>query len=265
MKKFMANSDNLKVGCCGFRWSQKKYYSNFSLVEIQHTFYNPPKDETLIRWRNEAPEHFEFTLKAWQRITHLGSSPTYKRLKELPDIELLEQCGNFQPTKVVSDAYKRTLKCAQILNAKLILFQCPAKFTPEDENIENMRTFFLSIKKPREIRFAWEPRGNWPEALVQELCSELDLIHAIDPFKNFPTTQGTRYYRLHGRGRGNQKFKPSELKELLQAVRRDEETYVLFNNVYMIDDAAAFLNLASKNNMVGAVKEGYLGIGERSL
>jgi uncharacterized protein YecE (DUF72 family) len=53
-----------KVGCCGFREARAKYFRKFPLVEVQQTFYEPPKPSTLKSWREEAPEDFEFSLKA---------------------------------------------------------------------------------------------------------------------------------------------------------------------------------------------------------
>jgi len=71
---------NVKIGTCGFgRTKRPDYVKNLPVVEIQHTFYQPPMIETLEKWRRDVPEDFEFTLKAWQLITHEATSPTYKR------------------------------------------------------------------------------------------------------------------------------------------------------------------------------------------
>ncbi|NIN51751.1 MAG: DUF72 domain-containing protein, partial [Nitrososphaeria archaeon] len=72
-------SHAVKVGCCGFPGSRKGYFNDFNLVEIQQTFYKMPRLETAQRWRQEAPNEFEFTLKAWQLITHPPTSPTYRK------------------------------------------------------------------------------------------------------------------------------------------------------------------------------------------
>jgi uncharacterized protein YecE (DUF72 family) len=66
----------IQVGCCGFAAAKAKYHKNFAVVEIQQTFYQPPQEKTAEKWRNEAPPDFEFTLKAWQLITHPPQSPT---------------------------------------------------------------------------------------------------------------------------------------------------------------------------------------------
>lgn len=82
----------VKIGCCGFRSSRESYYPLLPAVEVQHTFYQPPQLATLAKWRKEAPADFEFTIKAWQLITHQSSSPTYRRLKR--ELTSSEKEGN---------------------------------------------------------------------------------------------------------------------------------------------------------------------------
>src|SRR6188472_4295205 len=124
-----------QVGTCGFRVTKYAYVDLLKCVEIQNTFYQPPMIKTLERWRQEVPDDFEFTLKAWQLITHESSSPTYKQLKRKLTDKELEEAGFFKPTDIVKEALDVTLACAKALGARTILFQCPAKFTPLPENI----------------------------------------------------------------------------------------------------------------------------------
>jgi uncharacterized protein YecE (DUF72 family) len=94
-----------KVGCCGFRLPLVEYTQLFPAVEIQQTFYQPPQILTLERWRAEAPSGFEFTLKAWQLITHASRSPTYKRLRRKLTDEERADAGFFKPTAIVREAW----------------------------------------------------------------------------------------------------------------------------------------------------------------
>jgi uncharacterized protein YecE (DUF72 family) len=64
-----------------------KSISKFCLVELQSTFYRVPKLETVAGWRMRAREDFEFSVKAWQAITHPLTSPTWKRAKIKVDVE----------------------------------------------------------------------------------------------------------------------------------------------------------------------------------
>lgn len=42
----------------------------FDTVELDTTFYGPPRPDTVSRWRSETPDGFEFTAKMPQTITH---------------------------------------------------------------------------------------------------------------------------------------------------------------------------------------------------
>jgi len=47
----MADARAVKVGRCGFAGSQTGYFQSFELVEVQQTFYEPPRKTTAERWR----------------------------------------------------------------------------------------------------------------------------------------------------------------------------------------------------------------------
>lgn len=236
----MASSTGMiKIGCCGFRSSRESYYGLLPAVEVQHTFYQPPQVSTLRRWRAEAPAGFEFTLKAWQLITHQSSSPTYRRLKRQLTEEEKEEAGAFRPNTVVEEAWELTRECAGALGARAVLFQCPASFRPVGENVEHMRRFFRRVRRD-ELIFCWEPRGGWPRELIKELCEELRLWHAVDPFAERTLTPGRCYFRLHGRKGWRYKYEDGELEELYSMLPKDAVSYVFFNNVEMRDDAARF-------------------------
>jgi len=235
----------VKVGCCGFPTNKKEYFKKFSLVEIQSTFYEiPARIETVKKWREEAPRDFEFTIKAFQVITHDSKSPTYKRLKR--KFGNPKNYGFFKNTKEVFDAWEMTREVAKALNSKIIVFQSPASFRPEKENIDNFRRFFKKIKEKNFIS-VWEPRGNWPEDLIRGLCKELNLVHCVDPFKQKPLFGKINYFRLHGKPGYNLRYEYTEkdLKELLKFCDK-KENYVLFNNLSMAKDAFRFQKLCQK-------------------
>src|SRR3954469_18451074 len=86
----------IKLGLCGFTIGAAQYYRRFKVLEVQQTFYDPPGPETLRRWRQAAPEDFEFTMKAWQVITHLGTSRTYRRLRSAFSDVQRQEAGGFR-------------------------------------------------------------------------------------------------------------------------------------------------------------------------
>lgn len=228
----------VKVGCCGFPGSKKDYFNRFKLVEVQQSFYKMPKLETAQRWRSESPADFEFTLKAWQLITHSPTSPTYRKagIKVPPGTE--EHYGFFRPSDEVYQAWEETRRFAQALEAKVIVFQCPPSFKQTPENIDNMRRFFPSVKNSGFL-LAWEPRGEWDEPTVKALCSELGLIHCVDPMEKRSLHGEIQYFRLHGGPGYRHQYSKEELKHLKGKVM-DRESYVLFNNLNMYHDALAF-------------------------
>jgi uncharacterized protein YecE (DUF72 family) len=228
----------IKIGCCGFPMAQAEYFRHFDVVEVQTTFYQPPALRTAEKWRSSAPPGFEFTLKAWQLITHEPTSPTYRRLKEPVDPARYEHYGAFRPTEEVLAAWQRTAEFTRASGATLVLFQSPASFRPGVENVANLRRFFSGIRRG-ELRLAWEPRGAWPAELVARLCRELDLIHCVDPFKNRPLYGEIQYFRLHGIGGYNYRYSDAELDQLAQW-GNEKATYLLFNNVWMKEDALRF-------------------------
>lgn len=219
-----------------------EYALLFPVVEVQQTFYQPPQIKTLARWREEVPPEFEFTLKAWQLITHEARSPTYKRLKTKLSEEEREECGSFRLSSTVKDAWKTTLDCAEALAARRVLFQCPASFVPTRENLARMRKFFTTVKRGG-LQFLWEPRGDWPTATLISLCQELDLVHVVDPFSARTVTPEFCYFRLHGRKGWRHVYEDDELEELVEMLAGSKTAYVLFNNLRMVEDAARFQEL----------------------
>lgn len=238
----------VKIGCCGFPMRRREYAAEFPVVEIQQTFYQPPKVDTARRWREELPPPFEFTLKAWQLITHEATSPTYRRLKTVLSQGERHQAGSFKPTKLVRRAWEATREIALVLEARIILFQCPARFGPFPENLERLRRFFGDLDR-EDFTLAWEPRGQWPRPLVEELCQELDLTPAVDPFATPPFPGPLAYFRLHGIGGYRYKFTDHDLEILHSFLAGHQEVYVLFNNISMADDARRFLSVVNQQKL----------------
>jgi uncharacterized protein YecE (DUF72 family) len=229
----------IKVGTCGFAMRRPEYYRTFPVVEVQQTFYKLPRVTTGERWRAGAPPGFEFTMKAWQLITHEPSSPTYRRLGKPIPAEMKDRYGSFRLTEEVLVAWTQTRAFADALGATIIVFQCPPRFTPTPEHMANLRRFFSSIDRTG-WQAAWEPRGSWPADAIRGLCRELDLTHVVDPLNEDPIYGTMRYYRLHGLTGYRYVHTDQDLQRLKVACDGELPTYCLFNNIFMAEDAVRF-------------------------
>jgi uncharacterized protein YecE (DUF72 family) len=227
----------IRIGLCGFTINAADYFATFDVLEVQQTFYEPPSRETMARWRDQAPAGFVFTMKAWQIITHKGTSRTYRRLRSEVD---RTQCGAFQLNDTVLRAWNVTRDCARLLRAQSILFQCPASFRPTEENVANMRRFFKEIERLKNVQYLWEPRGDWPDELLIDLCRELDLVHVVDPFLRDTVTPDFTYWRLHGIGSHYRPYTDDELQSLAARTPREGTAFVMFNNIPRVGDAKRY-------------------------
>ena len=129
------------------------------------------------------------------------------------------------------------------LRATAVLLQCPKSFRPTADNVDRLRTFVLSVRRPEGVRLLWEPRGEWPADLLVDVCRELDLVHVVDPMQTETVTPEQTYYRLHGTSGMRHVHTDAELTRLRDQVRGRPDPYVMFNNLPRAADAERFLAL----------------------
>lgn len=247
----------LQIGCCGFPRKKNEYYNYFKIVEIQNVFYKFPKPNTLHNWRVRAPNDFEFVVKASQLITHIPSSPTYRKAKLI--VSDPDKYGYFKSTLEVFNAWERTKQACEILSSKCCIFQTPSSFKPTNENIKNMYNFFSSINRDK-LYLGWEPRGqDWTTTIVEKIVKDLDLIYVYDPFAHpIDYESPVFYFRLHGSPPGKKmyyyNYSEKDLLWLLSYIntlrenKPDTMVYVLFNNgIYSWDSAIHFLDIVKSS------------------
>ena len=228
---------NIKVGTCGYKfykpvgdWRREYHsllqvYSNFfEALELNSTFYQLPRLKTVEKWKNEVVDDFEFTLKAWQAITHKTNSPTWRKKDDLSENQL-RNYGFFQPNDDVFDAWEKTRTVAEKLHVKVIVFQTPSVFKPTEENERNIREFFNVINR-KGFELAWEPRGDWNQkpSKIKEICDDLGLIHVVDIMRRNPVSgHKTAYIRLHGLNKKeydyNYSYSKDEIEEIGEKIK----------------------------------------------
>ncbi len=248
----------LYVGCCGFSIARSKYFKLFNVVELQETFYNPPDIGRLRALRSEAPQEFVFAMKCWQAVTHPLDSPTWRRAKVVPDRSLINRYGFLRPTREVFEAWELVAKAARELNARVVVVQTPPTFNYCEENYRNALEFFTTVDTSNFI-VGWEPRGSWsnnPDKILDIVMRFKNVIHVVDVLKAKPVmTKEVSYFRLHGLG-GDEvnyryKYTDEDLMKLNNIIKDylkgGKDVYVMFNNVYMTQDALRFKELTVKN------------------
>lgn len=234
---------SIKLGCGGFPVGRAQYFRRFPTVEIGSSFFNLPKIATAENWKNDAPAGFEFSLKAWQLITHPPSSPTYEKLTGKIEQKGLDRCGFFKPTDEVARAWNKTAEVARALGASFIIFQTPGAFYANANHLRDLYRFFKDAERG-PWSFVWEPRGEWDDALIKKVCSDLDLIHGVDPLVR-PSLRGrVHYYRLHGRQDGRKtshgyEYTEGDFSKIFDACQ-GKTAYLYFNNMKMYWDALKF-------------------------
>ena len=234
------------TGTCGFGRRQVDVLTQLDAVEIQETFYRPVSVERAAKWRAKASPEFRFCVKASQFITHEATSPTYQPSgRVIPDSEK-PAYGSFQDTPAVREGWEATRSVAEAIRASVIVFQTPASFGPTETNRTALYRFFESIRT--HATRAIELRGPWAVHIVEKICEELGLVHAVDPFDKEPATYGLAYFRLHGTPPGKTMYQytytDEDLARLIAICREYDDTYVMFNNETMQRDAVRFAELA---------------------
>lgn len=250
----------VKIGCCGFPRNMSLYFKNFKVVEVQKTFYKPPRIETLENWRERAGRDSEFTIKAFQAITHPPTSPTWRKAGLKVEPGKRDKYGFLKPTEENFKAWEETVKAAEALKAKIVVVQTPSSFTLNKENIERLYEFFKTVDR-RGLIVVWEPRGSWLEdpETTSKIMEDLELIHGVDILRYKPLSRTHIVYcRLHGLGGREVNYKYKYTSDDLLKLRVELENlsnncelaYVMFNNVYMWNDALEFKKMCSLSKVL---------------
>lgn len=225
----------IRIGCCGFPTSMQKYFENFSLVELNSTFYQYPRFETVEGWRKKAPENFEFTVKAHQDISHKAK---------------------MKSNDICLQSFAHMKQICKILNSRILLIQTPNSFSPD--RLSNVEDFFKKVNRG-DLILVWETRGSAWETYevcrkLERVLGELNVTHVTDPFRILPAYTGEiAYFRLHGLGKQMYYYQYSNvelqrLKELVTPYEKAGKTvYILFNNLSMFEDAKRFAEYLSKD------------------
>jgi len=248
------------------------YAERFDTVEVNSSFYGPPRPEVSRDWVRRTPAHFEFSLKLYQKFTH-PSMYKAARLKDVPGTaEQLDALARVNRADVdVFRAAIEPLASAGKLGA--LLAQFPASFKDSADtraHLEWVLTTFREYPMAVELRHrSWSDRIGETLSLLNGF--DAAWVQIDEPKFRFsirqnqlPNVAGFYYMRLHGRNaeqwwrhaasedRYNYLYAREELKPIVEAAAAAKEivrkAYLYMNNHFAAKSVA---NAAMVKDMVG--------------
>ena len=153
-----------------------RYASRFNLLEVKADASNLPRGARLADWRKRVPAEFAFSIVLPRAVGQLESS----------DIEL-----------------GRSLELAEALSAKWILLQTPSSVGPSARMRDRLSKLFAAVANDTR-RVAWESRGVWEDAQIEEFAGEHGVHVVRDVSRTEPPPGECVYTRLLALGDGVQ-------------------------------------------------------------
>lgn len=204
----------------------------FNAVEINTSFYNPPRPEVVKEWIHQVEgKDFQFTTKLWQRFTH-------------------DRTATSEDERVFKHGINPLAETNQL---GAILLQFPWSFKNNPENRQYVSDL---CKQFREYPLVLEVRhSSWNTPEILEMLAELNvgfcnidqpvIGRSIEPSQHVTAPAG--YVRLHGRNykewfsakddageRYNYLYSPEELgpwvKRIKHVASSGGMTFVITNN-----------------------------------
>jgi uncharacterized protein YecE (DUF72 family) len=206
-------------------------------VEYQQTFVQPPKASTLRRLRGEAPADFAFVIRAWQLITHEPGAAGYRGLQGELDGPP-QSHGLLQSTPQVQQAWEATRRAAEALDARGVVFETPASFTPTVVHRQRLSAFFETLERDGRL-MVWAPGGLWSTAELLQICKDLQLVPCWDPLLEGSYPPGEVAY-LRPRGMISSSGRPlaeHQLLALSDGLQGYSTAFCIFNTPASFADA----------------------------
>ena len=139
------------------------YAEVFDTVELDTTFYQPPRPTIARSWDRHTPAHFRFAAKVPRAITHEGA------------------------LRGVGEAMEQFVRAMAPLGEKLgpLLVQLPAEFVAGPETRRDLAAFLAAA--PREVRLAVEFRhASWHEPATYETLRRAGAALAWTEWRELP-------------------------------------------------------------------------------
>jgi uncharacterized protein YecE (DUF72 family) len=188
----------LFVGRNTFEGDIARYASRLNLLEQRADATNLPRGARLADWKKRVPADFAFSIVL----------PRAVGLFESSELEL-----------------GRTLELADALSAQWLLLQTPSSVGPSTRMRERLTKLFKTVAHETR-RIAWESRGVWEDAQIEEFAAQ-HAVHVVrDASRAEPPPGDCVYTRLLALGDGVQ-VRSSVASHLAEVLGDREEAFVV--------------------------------------
>lgn len=196
------------------------YASLFNTVELNSTFRQTPKAATLVKWCNEVPADFQFTLKLLKHITHVKKLEGDTGLLE-PFINAAENLGNKKgcllvqfPASIHAEYWEEVNIILETLHELDTNNRWKKAIEFRHETWYTSHTFRMLKQYKATMVFQDMPRSN--------------NLHLQQPFPFY-------YFRYHGpagdyRGSYTDEFLEEQAKRMKSLLAKGTDVYAYFNN-----------------------------------
>ena len=221
---------DIHIGCSGYNYREWKgmfypeglaqskwlqfYAQHYNAVEINASFYRFPTEKSLKGWYDKTPEHFHFSLKANNQITH------YKKFNHTQDLVN-------QLYEVAASGLKEKLDC--------ILFQLPPSVKYSEATLQRIvQQLDPAFKNVLEFRDA-----GWWNNDVYKVLKHNNIIFCVSSYPGLPDdfvkTADTVYMRLHGKTElYKSNYSDLELHQLRDSIdeSKAKQAFIYFDNTW---------------------------------
>jgi len=245
------------------------YAARFPIVEIDSTYYGPPREQQAALWAQRTPPGFRFDVKVYSLLTGHPTRPgsLWRDLRDELDEDLLHKRTLYAkdlPDEVVDEAWRRFASALRPLHEEgrlgAVLFQYPPWFHPRRETRHELRRLrerlpdYRVCVEFRSPRWTLEPgdRETTLDLLEREglafVCVDAPAASGL-PRLLAATREDLAVVRFHGRAddawrntkgsaaeRFNYRYSDEELEALADGASglaaQARETHLLMNNCY---------------------------------
>ncbi len=236
----------------GRKLDRLRYLAGFvDVIEINNTFYHPPEQSVVSGWRRRVADlpNFRFTVKLWQRFTHMRED-------------------KWRPQEL-ADFLRRVRPLLGGASGGALLAQFPHSFHCTVKNVAFLAKLLRQIEETTvavELRHrSWDNADTYPmlDELGAGICSidQPMFSGSLAPIER--VTGGLGYIRMHGRNRehwfneksgrderydylySREELAPWALRARAMAEQGAAQVYVIMNNHFRGQEVCNALMLKS--------------------